>query len=136
LLTSLKANLKALYFMLEAASQEVDAARDHVLLLGRGTAEEKLAEFIINWRARLGRRGALANLVPLPMSRREIADFLGLTIETVSRLLTKLERENVIRVVPDGLQLMGSTKRSLLFERSYRLGYVRQTCEPKQCSDT
>jgi CRP/FNR family transcriptional regulator len=110
LLTSLKANLKALYFMLEAASQEVDAARDHVLLLGRGTAEEKLAEFIINWRARLGRRGALANLVPLPMSRREIADFLGLTIETVSRLLTKLERENVIRVVPDGLQLMGSTK--------------------------
>jgi CRP/FNR family transcriptional regulator len=136
LLTSLKANLKALYFMLEAASQEVDAARDHVLLLGRGTAEEKLAEFIINWRARLGRRGALANLVPLPMSRREIADFLGLTIETVSRLLTKLERENVIRVVPDGLQLMGSTKRPLLFERSYRLGYVRQTCEPKQCSDT
>jgi CRP/FNR family transcriptional regulator len=122
LLTWLKANPRALYFMLETASQETDAARDHMLLLGRGTAQEKVVEFIINWRARLGRRGALANLVPLPMSRREIADFLGLTIETVSRLLTKLERANVIRVVPDGLQLMGSTERPLLFERSYRLG--------------
>ena len=64
--------------------------------------------------------GALANLVPLPMSRRDIADFLGLTIETISRVLAKLERENVIRVIPDGLQLMGSMERPLLFERSHK----------------
>jgi hypothetical protein len=88
-----------------------------MLLLGRGTAEEKFVEFIINWRARLGRKGALANLVPLPMYRRDIADYLGLTIETISRLLAKLERENVVHVIPEGLQLIGPTERPLLFER-------------------
>jgi len=120
-LTFLRAHPKSLSLMLEAALQEKTAAHDHMLLLGRGTAEEKFAEFIISWRARAGRRGALANLVPLPMSRRDVADFLGLTIETVSRVVTKLERENVLRVTPEGLQLMGSTERPLLFERSYKV---------------
>jgi CRP/FNR family transcriptional regulator len=120
-LTFLRAHPNSLCFMLEAAWQENNAARDHMLLLGRGTAEEKFAEFIVVWRARAGRRGALANLVPLPMSRRDIADFPGLTIETVSRVVTKLERENVLRVTSEGLQLMGSTERPLLFERSVRV---------------
>jgi CRP/FNR family transcriptional regulator len=120
-LTFLRTHPTNLYLMLEATLQETNAAREHMLMLGRGTAEEKFVEFIINWRARVGRRGALANLVPLPMSRRDVADFLGLTIETVSRVVTKLERENVIRVVPEGLQLLGSTERPLLFERGYKI---------------
>jgi CRP/FNR family transcriptional regulator len=120
-LTFLEANPSALRLMLEVLSKEIDAARDHILMLGRGTAEEKFVEFIITWRARVGRSGALANLVPLPMSRRDVADFLGLTIETISRLLAKLEQENVVRVIPEGLQLLGPTKRPFLFERSYRV---------------
>ena len=104
--------------MLEAALREVTASRDHMMLLGRGTAEEKFTEFIISWRARVGRRGALANLVPLPMCRRDVADYLGLTIETVSRMLTRLEREKVVRVLPKALLLMGTTERPLLLERS------------------
>jgi CRP/FNR family transcriptional regulator len=119
-LTFLEAHPKTLRELLEIHSREIDATYEHMLLLGRGTAEEKFVEFIIRWRARVGRKGALANLVPLPMSRRDIADYLGLTIETISRLLAKLERENVVRVVPDGLQLMGPTERPLLFERSYK----------------
>jgi CRP/FNR family transcriptional regulator, anaerobic regulatory protein len=107
--------------MLEAALQETSVARDHMVLLGRGTAEEKFAEFIIGWRAKVGRRGVLANLVPLPMSRRDIADFLGLAIETVSRVITKLERKNVVRVIPEGLQLMGSTEQPLLCERIFKV---------------
>jgi CRP/FNR family transcriptional regulator, anaerobic regulatory protein len=118
-LTFLRANPKSLYLMLESEARETTAAREHMILLGCGTAEEKFAEFIISWRARVGRQGALANLVPLPMSRRDIADFLGLTIETVSRAITRLERENVVRVIPEGLQLMGSLERPLLFERSF-----------------
>ena len=110
---------KHLCLMLEAALQEINAAHDHMLLLGRGTAKEKVVEFVVKWRARAGRKGALANLVPLPMSRRDIADFLGLTIETVSRIVTKLERENVLRVTSEGLQFMGSTDRPLLFERCH-----------------
>ena len=56
-LAFLRANPKSLYLMLEAALQETNAARDHMLLLGRGTAEEKFAEFIISWRARVGHGG-------------------------------------------------------------------------------
>ena len=116
----LRANPKSLYLMLEAALQETNAARDHMLLLGCGTAEEKFAEFIISWRARIGHGSALSNLVPLPMSRRDVADYLGLTIETVSRVLAKLEREHVVHVIPNALQLMGSAERPLLFERSHK----------------
>lgn len=119
-LASLHAQSKSLNLMLETALREIDAARDHMLLLGRGTAEEKFVEFIIGWRARVRSRGVPSNFVPLPMSRRDIADFLGLTIETVSRVVTKLERENVVRVIPEGLQLMGSTDRPRLLERSHK----------------
>jgi CRP/FNR family transcriptional regulator len=117
-LTFLQANPKSLYMMLEVTLQETNAARDHTLLLGCRSAEEKLAGFIMDWRARVGRRGALTNLVPLPMSRKDVADFLGLTIETVSRVLTRLEREKVVCVLPKALLLMGSAERPLLFERS------------------
>jgi CRP/FNR family transcriptional regulator len=59
------------------------------------------------------------------MSRTDIADFLGLTLETVSRVVAKLEREKVVRAVPKGLQLMGPTERPLLYERSYKVPEVR-----------
>jgi CRP/FNR family transcriptional regulator, anaerobic regulatory protein len=110
-----------LYVMLEAALRETNVARDHILLLGCGSAEERFAEFIIGWRARVGRGGVLSNLVPLPMSRKDVADFLGLTIETVSRVLTRLEREKVVRILPKALLLMGSTERPLLFDRSHNV---------------
>jgi CRP/FNR family transcriptional regulator len=119
-LASLQANPESLFLMLEAALQENCVSRNHMLLLGRGTAEEKFVEFIIGWRAKVRRHGVPTNLVPLPMSRRDIAD-LGLTIETVSRVIKKLERENVIRVSREGLQLMGSTERPLLFERNCKI---------------
>jgi CRP/FNR family transcriptional regulator len=119
-LAFLEAHPKILRKLLETSSREIDAAYEQILFLGRGTAEEKFVEFIIRWRTRVGRKGALSNLVPLPMSRRDIADYLGLTIETVSRLLAKFERENVVRVIPEGLQLTGPTERPLLFERSYQ----------------
>jgi hypothetical protein len=68
-------------------------------LLGRRSAEEKVASFLIGWRDRLARLGDATNTVPLPMVRQDIADFLGLTVETVSRSSTKLERDGVIEIV-------------------------------------
>ena len=79
-----------------------------MLLLGRRSAEEKVAAFLLNLQSRYGRIGAMSVTVPLPMSRQDIADYLGLTIETVSRTMTRLAREKAVVIVPDGV-LFGSS---------------------------
>ena len=67
-------------------------AQNHMLLLGRKSALEKIATFLLD----LAGRTADGDAVDLPMSRSDIADHLGLTIETVSRSFTHLERQGVI----------------------------------------
>lgn len=84
----------------ELAIRELSQAQDHMVLLGRRSAEEKVATFLIGWRDRLVRLSGPSKTVALPMSRQDIADFLGLTIETVSRTFTKLERDGVIGIMP------------------------------------
>lgn len=92
----------------EFAGHELSLAQDQMLLLGRRTAEEKVAAFLLNLQARYGRIGTISVNVPLPMSRQDVADYLGLTIETVSRTLTKLAREKAVLVVPDGVRLLSA----------------------------
>jgi CRP/FNR family transcriptional regulator, anaerobic regulatory protein len=89
----------------ELAVRELSQAQDHMVLLGRRSAEEKVATFLLGWRDRLARSAGPAKTVPLPMSRQDIADFLGLTIETVSRTFTKLERDGVIDIMPGSVCL-------------------------------
>lgn len=67
-------------------------AREHSLLLGRGTAAQKICVFL----REIASRGGSDIVVNLPMSRQDIADYLGLTIETVSRTLSRLERDGAI----------------------------------------
>jgi len=98
----------------ELAVRELSQAQDHMVLLGRRSAEEKVATFLIGWRDRLGRLGHLAKTVPLPMSRQDIADFLGLTIETVSRTFTKLERDGVIEILPGSIGLLDPARAEAL----------------------
>jgi CRP/FNR family transcriptional regulator len=98
----------------EFAVRELSQAQDHMVLLGRRSAEEKVAAFLIGWRERLGRFDGLARTVPLPMSRQDIADFLGLTIETVSRTFTKLERDGVIEILPGGISLLDPARAEAL----------------------
>ncbi len=71
----------------------LERAQDHMMLLGRKTACEKLASFLLDMASRLAPG---ADHVDLPMSRADIADHLGLTIETVSRTLTRFARDGVI----------------------------------------
>jgi CRP/FNR family nitrogen fixation transcriptional regulator len=78
-----------------AIMRSLARAQDHMLLLGRKTALEKIATFLLEMAQRVS---AGTKSVDLPMSRNDIADYLGLTIETVSRTLTSLERKRVIEI--------------------------------------
>jgi CRP/FNR family transcriptional regulator, anaerobic regulatory protein len=86
-------------------ARDLGEAQEQMVLLGRRSAEEKVATFLVRWRDRLALIGAVAAITPLPMSRQDIADYLGLTIETVSRTFTKLERDGVIDIVHGGIRL-------------------------------
>lgn len=84
--------------LLSQASNELAAAQAQMLLLGRKSARERLASFLSGLAERRGL--AAGDAMPLPMSRSDIADFLGLTIETVSRIFTGLRKERLIEL-PD-----------------------------------
>ncbi|MFI4974360.1 MAG: helix-turn-helix domain-containing protein [Caulobacterales bacterium] len=80
--------------MWRLAVAELQRSQDHVLTLGRRAASERVASFLVDLAARLSDEDGLE----LPMSRQDIADFLGLTIETVSRTLTQLQVSGLIRL--------------------------------------
>jgi CRP/FNR family transcriptional regulator, nitrogen fixation regulation protein len=69
-------------------------AQEHLLVVGRQSATEKLAAFLMD----IAERQGDLDQIDLPMSRTDIGDYLGLTIETVSRSLTKLRAAGIIRV--------------------------------------
>lgn len=81
------------------ASNELAAAQDQMLLLGRKSAKEKICSFLLMLSQRAQRRGHKENPVHVPMSRADIADYLGLTTETVSRTFTQLKTSRVISLL-------------------------------------
>lgn len=87
--------------LLEQSLTELDEARDWMLALGRKTASEKVAGFIHMIARRIDPEAVPeTNTISfdLPLSRADIADFLGLTVETVSRQLTKLRKAGVVEI--------------------------------------
>jgi CRP/FNR family transcriptional regulator, anaerobic regulatory protein len=96
----MRSNPKIGQRLLEMTLDELDAAREWMLLLGRKTAREKIASLI----ALAARRQAILLLSPptgrmlveLPLTREAMADYLGLTLETVSRQITALRRDGLI----------------------------------------
>jgi CRP/FNR family transcriptional regulator len=84
------------------ASNELAAAQDQMLMLGRKSAREKICSFLLMLSQRAVRRGFKENPVTVPMSRADIADYLGLTTETVSRTFTQLKTERVITLLEGG----------------------------------
>jgi CRP/FNR family transcriptional regulator len=90
--------------LFENTLSELDAARDWMLLLGRKSAVEKVASFLLMVAERLKDTGCHSDTAPntrtfnLPLTRADMADYLGLTIETVSRQLTKLKSSGLIEI--------------------------------------
>ncbi|MET4455573.1 helix-turn-helix domain-containing protein [Bradyrhizobium sp. RT3b] len=80
--------------LLRLTSRNLEHAEDHMLLLGRKTAVERVAAFLQEMDRRTG-----TNCLSLPMGRRDIADYLGLTLETVSRAVSRLHSEGVLKFV-------------------------------------
>lgn len=104
--------------LMEQTLRELDEARGWMVTLGRKTAAEKVASFLYLIATHIDplneKTASQATEFDLPLSRADIADFLGLTIETVSRQMTKLRTAGVITiianrhiVVPDLLRLKG-----------------------------
>lgn len=94
----------------ELTNHEINRARDHMILLGQPSAEQRLASFLLGWRERLVPLDGASNTVCLPMTRLDIADYLGLTIGTVSRTFTKLKRERIIEIVRGDIILLDMTR--------------------------
>lgn len=91
--------------LLQTACSELVLANEQMLLLGRKTARERVASFLLEWNAH-DKRSVGDRHVRLPMTRLDIADYLGLTIETVSRALNALRREGRIDIPSPSLVVL------------------------------
>ena len=80
------------------AAKDLEHAESQLMLLGRKNSLEKVAAFLLEMDHRLAATGVVA----LPMSRRDIADYLGLTLETVSRELSQLRALGILRFADAG----------------------------------
>lgn len=101
-ITSDRANPDLRAGFLNAALEEIAGMQAHFMMLGRKSASEKVASFLTSLANRVGTPVGQYTQVLVPMSRVDIADFLGLTTETISRTLTQFRRSRVIAL--DGAQ--------------------------------
>jgi CRP/FNR family nitrogen fixation transcriptional regulator len=96
--------------LLSMTTSNLQHAENHMLLLGRKTSLERVAAFLLEMDGRLSAAGVMA----LPMSRRDIADYLGLTLETVSRALSSLHEKGF-------LDFLGQTQRQIVLRNRSEL---------------
>jgi CRP/FNR family transcriptional regulator len=95
----------------DMATHELALAQQQMVLLGRRDAEEKIASFLLALQERWARIAGKASVtIDLPMGRQDIADFLGLTIETVSRTLNRMARDRLLVIVPDGVRVLDAPR--------------------------
>ena len=103
--------------LLRRAFDELKVAQNWMVLLGRKTAEERVASFLLHVTEKMQNRGChRTESFDLPINRSDIADYIGLTIETVSRQITKLRKDGVI--VLEGTKHVVSVDHERLQERA------------------
>lgn len=98
-LESLARQMPALQSQLfRVMSQEIREDQELMMLLNKKSADERLAAFLINLSQRFGRRGLSSSVFRLTMTRSDIGNYLGLAVETISRLLTRFQQEGLLAV--------------------------------------
>ena len=85
--------------LINQTSYELTLAQDRMTVMGRLNAIEKISNFLLNISNQRKRIGWPSNPISLSMTRQDIADYLGLTIETVSREISKLKSSNIIKII-------------------------------------
>ena len=95
----LEKNIKLAKELLNITSHELTLAQDRIAVLGKLKANERVAKFLLNVSNQRARINWKDNPISLPMTRQNIADYLGLTIETVSREITQLKISNIIKIL-------------------------------------
>ena len=84
--------------MFRLLSREIREDQELHMLLGKKTADERIGTFLLNLSSRYKQRQLSATLFRLPMARTDIANYLGLAVETVSRVLTRLQHQKILSV--------------------------------------
>lgn len=98
-LDDLSGNLPKLrHQVMRMMSNEINYDQEMLLMLNKKTAEERLAAFLANLSTRFGERGFSKKEFRLTMTRGEIGNYLGLTVETISRLLSRFQKAEIIKV--------------------------------------
>lgn len=85
--------------LLEMTVGELISGRDHMMLLARKTLRERMATFLITFEDRLRESDEEPAVIKLPMARSDIADYLGVTVETISRCLAAMAEEGLIQLL-------------------------------------
>jgi cAMP-binding proteins - catabolite gene activator and regulatory subunit of cAMP-dependent protein kinases len=96
--------------LMRVMSREIRDDQQMMLLLSKKTADERIATFLVNLSARFRARGYSANQFRLSMSRNEIGNYLGLAVETVSRVFTRFQQNGLI--APKARKCTSSTRSS------------------------
>lgn len=97
--TELSRDIRSLQvYMYRLLSREIREDQELQLLLGKKTAEERIASFLFNLSERYKARHLSATSFRLPMVRTDIANYLGLAVETTSRVFTRLQQQDILKV--------------------------------------
>lgn len=102
LLTCMASQPGVTVLMHEAMSREITGERNSLMSVCTLPADARVADFLRYWADALARRGFRADQITLRMTRAEVGNYLGMTLETVSRALSKLARDNVISFAEKG----------------------------------
>ena len=114
--------------MMRMMSQEISDDQNLMMLLNKRTAEERISHFILHLSGRFAARGFSSKSFNLTMTRNEIGNFLGLTVETVSRLFSRFQKEGAISVNGKLIEIIDE---SILREK-----LSEQESPFNQCSDS